>query len=454
MQKLWFVNAKSWRGWLSATVLPVLFTALLIPIREQISSTDVAMLQLVWISWMAQRYGKTLAIASTLVSVLALNWCFVPPYYTLDVHDTRNLISFVVMASLGIFISYLSDRITRQLHKTRNLMSQLRGMYMLSKGLASRSDWQSQCAFAQKLLSRRLRSAIQVQPGGARPAPEPGLTQLQLGKNAPVGWLILPDPLLLPNHTLLHAAQSLLSQSYAALELQQQANKNQLQVESEQQRAMLLRSLSHDLRTPLATIMGASSMLADKELMLSDEQRQQQALNIYRHSKLLHQHFEKVLELSKAQLADVQLQRSQFSSDDLIAGAIARRSDLSAELAAILQCPPPQALAGDADLLEIALANLLENALKYGAAPIELSISTAQPGLTKGWQRLTLRNGLKTQPQKVADAGHGLGIRICETVAALHGGKFSFQRIEATAAPAHAGIEVTGQAVAVLEWPL
>lgn len=449
MRSLWLVVGKNWLGWLSATLVPFLLTAMLIPLREQISPTDVAMLQLVWISWMAQRYGKTLAIVATLVSVLALNWCFVPPYYTLDVHDTRNLISFVVMASLGIFISYLSDRINRQLQKTRNLMSQLRAMYMLSKGLAGRSDWQSQCAFAQKLLSRRLRTKVQVCAGITKPDTEAGFLQLQLGKNAVAGWLVLPESLLLPNHNLVHAAQSLLNQSYAALELQQQANKNLLQVESEQQRAMLLRSLSHDLRTPLATIMGASSMLADTELTLTDEQRQQQAFNIYRHSKLLQQHFEKVLELSKAQLADVQLQRSHFSSDDLIAGAIARRSDLSAELATVLQCPAPQALTGDADLLEIALANLLENALKYGVAPVVLHFETAH-----GWQRLVLKNALPQHnagPKALADAGHGLGIRICETVAALHGGRFMFQRSASDTCQQKA--EQAG-AVAILEWPL
>ncbi len=58
MRSTWLLTGKSWRGWFSATLLPVLFTAMLIPLREQISSTDVAMLQLVWISWMAQRYGS------------------------------------------------------------------------------------------------------------------------------------------------------------------------------------------------------------------------------------------------------------------------------------------------------------------------------------------------------------------------------------------------------------
>jgi len=118
---------------------------------------------------------------------------------------------------------------------------------------------------------------------------------------------------------------------------------------------------------------------------------------------------------------------------------LARRSELATDIAARLQCPPALELRGDADLLEIALANLLENALKYGTGTIELGCDTALQ-----WQRLELRNHLPpvgTASGNAADAGHGLGIRICETVAALHQGRFSFS------------LEPT-KAVAVLEWPL
>ena len=170
-----------WSG-VGILLLPLFGCLLLLPLRSAISPTDVAMLMLLWVSAMALQFGKTPALLTTLWSVLLLNWCFVPPYYTLDVHDTDNFISFFVMAAFGFFISYLADRLRRQ---------------------------------------------------------------------------------------------------------QEHSARQQLQVELEQQRAVLLRSLSHDLRTPLATIMGASSMLADDNLQLSDEQRRQQAQNIYQQSLLL-----------------------------------------------------------------------------------------------------------------------------------------------------------------------
>ena len=79
-------------------LLPVFGCLLLLPLRAAVSPTDVAMLLLLWISVMALLFGKTPALLTTLWSVLLLNWCFVPPYYTLDVHDTDNFISFFVMA--------------------------------------------------------------------------------------------------------------------------------------------------------------------------------------------------------------------------------------------------------------------------------------------------------------------------------------------------------------------
>ena len=312
-------------------LLPVLGCLLLIPLREAISPTDVAMLLLLWISAMALQFGKAPAMLTTIWSVLLLNWCFVPPYYTLNVHDISNFISFFVMAAFGVFISYLSDRLRQQLNTS-----------------------------AQQ----------------------------------------------------------------------------QLQVELEQQRAVLLRSLSHDLRTPLATIMGASSMLADTELQLSAEQRQQQAQNIYQQSLLLNQHFEKVLELSKAQLMRDSLRISVFSADDLIAGALARRSDDAGLMPVCLRPEGAlQQLSGDLELLEMALANLLENAHRHGAPPYQLVFSAAD-----GYYQLRLHNAAGEKRQAQRDSGTGLGLRICQTVAALHRGSFVLEQNE------------TG-VTALLEWP-
>jgi len=329
------MRRSSWY-WLAALGCPMFIAAVLLPLRAWISPTDVAMLELLWLVYLAQRSGYKSALVSTAMAVLMVNLCFVPPYYTLAVHDASFVISFFVMALFGVLVSYWADQ-----------------------------------ARSRQIRLRRFRH---------------------------------------------------------------QARRAALQAEREQQRAALLRSLSHDLRTPLATIMGASSMLADTELLLSAQQQRQQAENIYQQSLLLNQHFEKVLELSKAQLHG-QLTVSEFSSDELVAAALARRADELRPLALQLQLSRPINLKGDMELLEIALANLLENAQRYGDAPFTLNCSA-----TSHVQRIELTNQRQQQPE-MAPLSYGLGLAICQSIATLHKGQFSF--------------ELTPQrAVACLEWPL
>lgn len=428
---------------MGTVIVPVLITLLLLPLRDLISPTDVAMLQLLWIAWMAQQFGKRWAIATTVLCVGLLNWCFVTPYYTLHVDDSSNMISFLVMLSLGAFISYLSDQNQRRLHKTRLAMSQMRAMYMLAKGVHSCSDWTEQCHYAARLLTRRLKTIVTLSAEATPPPTDATQIALPLGQPNIAGWMLLQQDVYRRQQPLIHAAQSLLSQSASSVQLQQQSRQQQLQMELEQHRAMLLRSLSHDLRTPLATIMGASSMLADAEVPLTLEQRQQQAANIYQQSKLLDLHFEKVLELSKAQLSGDSLQFSCFNSDELIAGALARRPDLTAVVRADFQLGAPLQLCGNLDLLEIALANLLENAVKYGQAPFELQLN-AQTQSSPGKYRLLLSHLLASQNKAIPDRSHGLGTLICQTVAALHQGNFRLQLPGSE--------QVQAKVEAVLEW--
>lgn len=429
------INISGWPAALTGTVLiPLLLAWLLLPLRSSISVTDIAMLQLLWIACMAYRFGKGWALSTTLLSVLLLNWNFVPPFNTLHVHDASNLISFVVMAALGAAISYLSDSLQQQLQQTRSSMAELRGMYRLSRGLASRRSFDSCCAYSARFLSRRLGCPVKVYQGQP-PAGQHNI--LLIGQSAVFGWLQLPRAASASEAALLQAACTLLAQNLQNLQLQQQQKQQQLQMESEQNRTMLLRSLSHDLRTPLATIMGASSMLADASLPLSDQQKQQQAANIYQQSLLLNQQFEKVLELSKAQLTPTTVRFETVFTADLISGALARRPELAALGPAQLQLPAPAKLLAVADLLEIALANMLENACKHGQPPFHLEV------LQQGQNQLRLTNQVTSTATRSRDSSSGLGIPIIETIASLHQGHFH----------RHYSADQQ-QFIATLEWPL
>lgn len=294
-------------------MVPLLITLALLPARALLTTTDVAMLQLLWVTWIAQQAGQRWAIITTINSVVLLDFLFVAPYYTLYVHHIDYLITFIVMLLLGIFIGRLSGRLRVELARAKKHMRQLLG-------------------------------------GKTRQA--------------------------------------------------------RMQAKLEHSRAMMLRSISHDLRTPLATIMGASSMLADKELQLSEAEVREQAGNIYRQSNLLSEHFDKVMELSRVQQPQSTMQLESLAVTDVISAAIARRSALLATQPFDVQLSTADCFA-DATLLEIALANMLENAAKHGQAPVSINFTRQN-----GHFMLSVCNAAAPKRSAQRDGGTGLGTAI------------------------------------------
>lgn len=340
---------KLWQLLLLTFAVPLLIALILLPARALATTTDVAMLQLLWVTWVAQYAGQRWAIICTVNSVLLLNFLFVEPYYTLFVHQGDYLITFIVMLLLGIFIGRISGRLRLELARAKKHMRQ------------------------RQLLSGKTRQA-------------------------------------------------------------------KMQAELEHSRAMMLRSISHDLRTPLATIMGASSMLADKDLPLSEQQIREQANNIYRQSNLLSQHFDKVMELSRVQQPQSSMQPETLSVSEVISAAIARRAALLADQPFAMQLATPDCVA-DATLLEIALANMLENAVKHGQQPIRIEFTQQYNHFSLSVSNTIIsQSPAPTSAQR--DSGTGLGTAICQAVMHLHNGSFS------TASDA-----ATKCFVARLDWP-
>lgn len=241
-------------------------------------------------------------------------------------------------------------------------------------------------------------------------------------------YLLTFAVMLLVGVVISNLAASVRRQAQAAAEAR-------MHVEAERLRNSLLAAISHDLRTPLAAIVGASSSLAEEDTALNPEARRALGRDILESSRRMSELMDKVLDMARLQSGTIQLKREWYPLEEIVGGALAqlkgrlRGHKLSAEL-------PPDLpwVSVDARMLEQVLMNLIENAVKYtpvgtgilvsaGLVEGNLSVEVADRGggLKPGSEEQVFEKFYRGQ-EEGNQGGAGLGLAICRLVVEAHGG--------------------------------
>jgi two-component system sensor histidine kinase KdpD len=103
-----------WGGWQAAVAVVAAATAIGLPLHRsslKLADTNVLMLYLLGVLWIATRYSRAAAVLASVLGVFAFDFCFVPPYYRLTVHDPQYLVTFAVMLATALLISELTYRV-------------------------------------------------------------------------------------------------------------------------------------------------------------------------------------------------------------------------------------------------------------------------------------------------------------------------------------------------------
>lgn len=214
----------------------------------------------------------------------------------------------------------------------------------------------------------------------------------------------------------------------------------ELQAETERIRSALLASISHDLRTPLAVMSGASSTLAERGERMSAEERAALARSVFDQARDMSERVAKLLEMTRLEAGAIELERDWDSLAE-IAGAVLRRlADRTATHRVVVDLPDELPLLRvDATLIEQVLANLLDNAVRHtppgtvvqirgrrADREVIVSVEDFGPGLPDAdIERLFD----KFHRSEGSPAGMGLGLAICRAIIALHGGRIWAERI-------------------------
>lgn len=449
----------------------------------RVAEANVVMLFLATVVWAAVRYGRGPAVWASISSVLIFDIFFVPPLLSLTVSDTQYLITFSVMLGIGLLISTLTARLRTQLEFGRQQERRTLALHRLGKQLSSLAG----DAFLVAAAGQHLREstggevAIYLAPADADSKTPPEVvfgSDTSIASHAVSGpaahWVMTHDRIAgcgtdtLPNAVALFLPltgsqstygaiavrveamdrllqpdqrqwlESCASQLALALErdrMTMRAADARLRAETEQVRNTLLSGVSHDLKTPLAAIAGASSTLRQLDPGASGAKRELLD-TIADEAERLNRLLENILQIARLDAGAVSPNKQWNVLEDLVGSAIRRTQPRLGQHRLEVRLPEALSLVfADGLLLEQVFVNLLENAARYtppgshivlSASEIgrELVVSVADdgPGIPPGSAERIFERYYRGGTGADSGRGSGLGLAICRAIVELHGG--------------------------------
>jgi two-component system sensor histidine kinase KdpD len=424
----------------------------------------------------AGRFGRRPALIASVANVLALDFFFIPPKYTLAVTDLQYVVTFAVMLIIALTLANLMVSVRLQTRIAGHRERRTAALYAMSRELSQARGAENMARIAMRHVSDVFTSrAVVLQPGTdgllkipaatAEGAWLPDLSVAEwvfhhtsaagLGTDtlAGAGALYLPirdskhvlgvlavNPenvrrILLPEQRhLLETFAGQLALALERAELAEQAESARVAAETEGLRNSLLSSISHDLRTPLAVISGASSTLAENPT-LDAPTRTELARSIHEHARAMSDLVSDVLDLMRLESGAVQLRLEEYDLEELLGSVLHRLEEPLRGHQVIVNLPvdlPP--LIADGALLSQVLANLLDNAARYTPAGTTITVSAQLeetrmhvvvadngPGLPAGDPARLFQKFQRGQSES-AVVGVGLGLAICQAIITAHGG--------------------------------
>lgn len=469
-------------GYLAAALMTVAVTGLTLTVFGRAHAADVVMTYLLGIVIIATRFGYRASIASCVLSVLAFDFFFIPPYLTLSVSDIRHFATFAVMLIVAVVIATLTQRVRDQAEVARRSERRTRLLYAMSRELSRteglialmrvgarhieqvfdakiaivaadkngtiRADYatdgfdppirEDEGVFRWVLAHRQQAGLGTGTLSGSRGFYVPLVASGAEG--AAFGVLGIyaderrrfEDP---EQQRLADAFATQLTTSVERARLAEETERVRVEVETEQLRSALLSSVSHDLRTPLAVMRGAASTLVDDDERLAKGPRRDLAAAILEEAERLDRQVRNLLDMTRLESGGVHLRKEWQSLQEVIGGAFNRIESRLAGRTVSISAPADLIAPFDGVLIEQVVVNLLENASKYTPEATSIDVTARKddgevvvgvsdhgPGVPAD-ERERIFDKFHRGPSERTKGGVGLGLTICRAIVTAHGGR-------------------------------
>ena len=386
------------------------------------------------------------SMVSSIASVLIFNFLFTSPRFSFSAYETGYPVTFVVMFLTAFITATMAAQYKEQAKQSAKVAFRTKIVFDTNQMLTKAKDREKILEITSrqlnKLLQRKI-DIIDVQSMSEDLSENAEYHKLQTSDNC-YGIVRIEkkeEPLDASENSIL---QSILGECTLALENQKNAKEKEeaaILAQSEQLRANLLRTISHDLRTPLTSISGNASNLLSNSSSFSEETKKQIYGDIYDDSLWLISLVENLLSATRIEDGRMQLRTSPEVLADIVEEALmhVRRKAEKYHISVVSE-EELLVVKADARLIIQVLINLLDNALKYteegseitvsirklGSLFAEVSVSDNGPGIPDKDKNEIFEKFYRGE-NKIADNRRslGLGLYLCKSIVEAHGGKIS-----------------------------
>jgi two-component system sensor histidine kinase KdpD len=479
------------RGPFAALVATATMSLLAWPITQvdAIPSGAITVLYLLGVMLVAYRYGLAPSLLASVLGFLSYNFFYTEPYLTLTVTKSSDIVSLSVFLLGAMFTGTLASRLKAQVETMRASQARTETLYGFARKIAAATKFDdvlwAAAAHTAKTLDAHVLIMTPNAGGGLEqvqgwpaivedldPRAE-GAARWAFDKAEAAGlgtgtlpnsdWLFVPlatagrpfgvigvkfkdasranDP---ETRRLLLAVEDQVAVAIERNRLSADLAGAQVAAESDRLRSALLNSVSHDLRTPLVTVIGAASTLADNHAALDDATRGDLIASVLDEARRLDRYVQNLLDMTKLGHGAVKLKRAAIDLREII-GSV--RSDLARTLANHqVQVDVPKDLPPldvDPVLIGQALANLMENAAKYAPTgsvitiharrvgdDAEIAVIDQGPGIAPSDREAVFDLFHRAVQGDGAPAGTGMGLAIVKGLVEAHGGTVRAEPVE------------------------
>ncbi len=441
------------------------------PVHRLMPHASLSLLFLTGVLIVSARTGLGPSLFSSVLSFLAFNFFFTQPYYTLAVADDGDVATLVFFLFMAAITGNLAARMHREMDKSQASLQRISNLYEFNRRMSSAVGAEAVLEATADHLAHSIDAPVVVlmarsgeplmvsaQAGGEmepeRVSIDAAWAQNDMGpvvdgpwhflklttNQEPIGMVAIYGDLDSEQITL---ARTLCNQAAIVLDrinLVEDLEKARLVSETERLRSALLSSVSHDLRTPLASIVGSATSLLEYGASFTDEDRRELLATVLDEARRLDRHIQNLLDMTRLGQGSLNLKRDWVDVHDIVSSAVSRLRDTIKGLSIRVD------IADDVPLLwvhgiliEQALVNLLDNAACFSPSEGEIKVNVqtnsdlvlldvcdSGPGIPEE-EREKIFDMFYTvgKGDSGKTKGTGLGLAICRGMIAAHGGSVS-----------------------------